>query len=115
MSDCPACAGTMERHSQFCQLHPDNGGPAQRLVRAAFVDRMEAELRANQCKGDWRRWNPSALQVLSELQHHEAKLMHALAIGDCECVREFAADIANIAMKIDERFGGPNTDSATNG
>lgn len=79
-----------------------------RLVRAPFVARMEAELQANAHKGDWRQWKPTALQVLSELQHHEAKLMHALAIGDCEHVREYAADIANIAMKIDEQFGGPN-------
>ncbi len=79
-----------------------------RLVRSEFVQRMESELQANAHKGDWRAWKPTALQALSELQHHEAKLMQALAIDDCEHIREFCADIANIAMKIDEKFGSKN-------
>lgn len=80
-------------------------GVKQCLVQAHFVARMEAELQANTSKGDWRQWKPTPLEVLSELQHHESKLMNALASGDREQVSEFAADIANIAMKIDEQFG----------
>ena len=78
------------------------------LVRPEFVAQMEAELQANQHKGDWRRWYPTPLQVLSEIQHHEGKLMLALSAGDCARVKEYAADIANFAMKVDEQFGGPN-------
>lgn len=79
-----------------------------RFVRSEFVERMESELQANAHKGDWRAWKPTALQALSELQHHEAKLMQALAADDCEHIREFCADIANITMKIDEQFGVKN-------
>lgn len=78
------------------------------LVRPEFVAQMEAELQANQHKGDWRRWKPTVLQVLAEIQHHEGKLMLALSTGDCARVKEHAADLANFAMKVDEQFGGPN-------
>jgi hypothetical protein len=78
------------------------------LVRPEFVAQMEAELQANQHKGDWRRWYPTPLQVLAEIQHHQGKLMLALSAGDCERVKEYAADLANFAMKVGEQFGGPN-------
>ena len=81
-----------------------------RLVRPEFVSQMEAELQANQHKGDWRRWYPTPLQVLAEIQHHQGKLMLALSAGDCERVKEYAADLANFAMKVDEQFGGPNAE-----
>lgn len=34
--------------------------------------------------------------------------MLALSAGDCEKVKEYSADIANFAMKVDEQFGGPD-------
>ena len=86
-----------------------------RLVRPEFVSQMEAELQANQHKGDWRRWYPTPLQVLAEIQHHQGKLMLALSAGDCERVKEYAADLANFAMKVDEQFGGPNETSPSVG
>lgn len=32
----------------------------------------------------------------------------AAKLGVCERVKEYAADLANFAMKVDEQFGGPN-------
>lgn len=102
ITDCASCV-------QAALRNPPEPRPSgiEALVRPEFVCGMEAELRANAEKGDWRTWNPTPLQALAEMQHHEAKLMKALAGGDCERVAEYCADIANIAMKIDERFGGP--------
>lgn len=86
------------------------------LVRPAFVQRMESELRANAAKkGDWHTWVPSPLTALAELQHHETKMIHAIEHGDAERVSEFAADIANIAMKIAEVFGSQNDGRLTAG
>lgn len=76
-----------------------------RLVRTPFIDRMEAELQANQRKGDWRAWIPTPIQVTQELNYHFAKLVFAMAEGDSQRVSEFAADVANIAMKADEVMG----------
>ena len=98
-----------ETDSNTTQSNASHGVEVQRLVRPEFVAHMEAELQANQHKGDWRNWHPTCLQILAEMQHHEGKLMLALASGDCERVREHAADLANYAMKVDEQFGGPNT------
>jgi hypothetical protein len=75
------------------------------LVRPAFIHKMEAELTANAQKGDWRLWSPSKMEVWDELKHHLSKLQYALAEGTPESTSEFAADTANILMKIDECFG----------
>lgn len=101
---CSQCGGEFgpgDHGFSHCKDHQNKS-----LVCPSFIKQMEFELQNNKHKGDWRQWNPTALQALSELQHHEAKLINALAIGDCERVREFSADIANIAMKINEQFGG---------
>lgn len=75
-------------------------------VRPEFIAAMEFELQANQHKGDWNEWRPEdPLQVLSELQHHQGKLTKALSAANFLLIREHAADVANFAMKIDERFG----------
>ncbi len=88
------------------RLHP-HGTP--RFIGNEIISQMRGwQLRANQHKGDWRRWYPTPLQVLAEIQHHQGKLMLALSAGDCERVKEYAADLANFAMKVDEQFGGPN-------
>ena len=76
-----------------------------RLVNADFVKRMEAELKANACKGDWKQWKPDVSQAKSELKHHILKLEDALEKGESQMVSEYAADVANIAMKIAETHG----------
>lgn len=66
---------------------------------------MEAELRANARKGDWREWHPDMDSAFKELQHHVGKLAFALTLGDNFKIAELSADVANIAMKIHEEFG----------
>ena len=75
------------------------------FVRQSFVDRMELELIANMDKGDWRTWSPDDADMLGELNHHVVKLARALGRVEREKVGEFAADVANIAMRISEIHG----------
>jgi len=82
-------------------------GRGAKLVRSSFIDAMEAELAANARKGDWRSFVPAKEYVRPWLQEHTDKLHVALGDGDVGRVREHAADIANIAMKIEECFGPP--------
>lgn len=93
----------------------DSSAQVPRLVRAPFVERMEAELQANQRKGDWREWVPTPMQVTQELNYHFAKLVFAMAQGDRERVSEFAADVANIAMKADEVLGSGSSQQSSGG
>jgi len=85
-------------------------------VSQRFIERMEHELISNQHKGDWSGWRPSAMQIVGELNHHLGKL--ALALDEAaqdgvheykaRCrgsISEYAADLANLAMKADEMFG----------
>jgi len=109
---CMDCGGVIGWDCQ-CQ-QPSVPAPCSALVRPDFVARMEAELLANQRKGDWRQWQPSQLEVLAELEHHVAKLIMSLAANERGAqnkaiISEHCADIANIAMKAEERFGWPNT------
>lgn len=118
-ADSPAMLTEEDHHNRICRHHADMAKAISdttdtpklacgTLVRPEFVAQMEAELQANQHKGDWRRWYPTPLQVLAEIQHHQGKLMLALSAGDCERVKEYSADLANFAMKVDEHFGGQN-------
>lgn len=77
----------------------------KQLVNPLFVKRMEEELQANGHKGDWKKWKPSALGGLSELNHHVTKLINALEREDRKKVTEYSADIANASMKIAEVHG----------
>lgn len=67
--------------------------------REIFFERMESELLANSHKGDWGAWAPTPDACLSELEHHMEKLRQAFRDGLPELVREYAADVANIAQK----------------
>lgn len=70
------------------------------LVSHEFVQAMHAELLANAHKGDWSAWNPRPDQAMSEFDHHDSKLRRAVDDKDAAKTREYAADIANICMKI---------------
>jgi hypothetical protein len=77
------------------------------MTPSEFALLMENELNANEeRKGKWEEWHPTVAQAADELDHHQAKLYAALDNRDAIHVLEFAADVANIAMKIAETFGG---------
>lgn len=70
---------------------------------------MDKELIANETKGNWNEWKPSIPDALSELIHHVNKLEDILNLPwhvvFPKNISEYAADVANIAMKIEEMFG----------
>lgn len=76
-----------------------------RTVEPGFIRKMDKELKANQHKGDWRKWKPSAIEGIKELNYHFAKLVYALAKCNRKSVSEHAADVACVCMKIDEVLG----------
>ena len=62
-----------------------------------FTERMKSEMEANAHKGEWVHWR-NQNDILREIEHHLYKL--AQAIRECGKldIREFSADVANIAM-----------------
>lgn len=84
-----------------------NGGivPPPDAIRPEFIAAMRHEINANARKGDWSQFKINADDVPAWLGEHVSKLFDAVADGDAIAVREYAADVANIAMKIDECFG----------
>jgi hypothetical protein len=78
----------------------------------AFLRGMQDELDANARKGDWNSLKLPPDECGRWLFEHVVKLNDALGAigsqGDAiprRQIREFAADLANVAMKIDELFG----------
>lgn len=71
-----------------------------------FGQKMYRELVANDPeKGDFLHWVPSPAQAVSELEHHFFKLVGGVNRGKKFEISEYAADLANIAMRIDQHFG----------
>jgi hypothetical protein len=69
------------------------------LVPADFIARIEAEIEANQHKGDWPKVKMSPLRISLEINHHAAKLARAYLNEEPERIREHAADIAATCLK----------------
>jgi hypothetical protein len=74
-------------------------------VPPSFVRSMNAEIRSNEHKGDWRAWKPDPQAAILEINHHSKKLVEAIKHRAILSVSEHSADLANIAMKADECFG----------
>jgi len=75
------------------------------VVDAAFIERMEKEILANQHKGAWQDWKPRPLRAWIELIYHGLKLAIALVRRRQDYISEFSADCANAAMKISSLYG----------
>lgn len=85
--------------------------PHLEQVRFLFVEHMEAELKANEHKGNFADYRPANELIGSAwLEEHVQKLYRALAEKDPKKVREHCADVAVIAMKLEECFG-PKSDA----
>lgn len=65
-----------------------------------FMVRMELELANNSHKGDWKFFavKENRNEIIDEIRHHFNKLIFAIIDDDEELIKEFSADIANIAM-----------------
>lgn len=61
---------------------------------------MMRERHRNSHKGDWQDWQPTMEELLSEIDHHLAKLKKAAAAQDVIGVREFSADLGNYCSKV---------------
>jgi hypothetical protein len=85
--------------------------PDEVAVLVTFTAAMENELAANAHKGDRPGWMAATPETLfGEIMYHAAKLIYAYRQhrqGDdsIEKVREFAADVANMAMMFADRVG----------
>src|SRR5690606_5533863 len=65
-----------------------------------FIQRMEQEIENNQHKGNWLEYaiKENRVLILTEIYHHLGKLELAVQDRDEELIKEYSADIANIAM-----------------
>jgi len=76
-------------------------------VLRPFVAFMETELHANCSKGDRPGWlTMSPEQGLLEIYWHTAKLSAAVKNNDATLIREYSADVANMAMMLLDVCGG---------
>lgn len=79
--------------------------PPKLLINGTFIQQMENELQTNATKGDWNKWAPTPGQGVDEVEYHLEKLKAALVSANPEQVTEYAADIANIVMRISDTHG----------
>lgn len=69
------------------------------VVLRPFVETMNAELHANAGKGDRPGWlSMSRETAMLEIYYHVAKLQRAVRDDDPARIREYSADVANMAM-----------------
>lgn len=77
-------------------------------VTRNFRKMMIHELAANYEKGDrngehgWLTMTDK--QMMNEIYYHAGKLQAALKDGNLELIREFSADVANLAMMCIDRY-----------
>jgi hypothetical protein len=75
------------------------------ILSSNFPEQMEYELQSNEYKGKWTEWHPTKEEWLWEMQHHIYKLMHSIKNEEKVDIREFSADVANLAEKSYTEFG----------
>jgi hypothetical protein len=76
-------------------------------VLVPFVGMMETELHANSGKGDRPGWLSMSKAVgMLEIYYHAAKLQKAVKDDELPKIREYAADVANMAMMLLDICGG---------
>lgn len=81
------------------------GGPYAEVL-APFLNMMNAELHANSGKGDRPGWLAMDRKTaLLEIFYHLAKLQKATKDDDLAGIREYAADVANMAMMLADICG----------
>ncbi|WFC43225.1 hypothetical protein [Pseudoxanthomonas sp. SE1] len=76
-------------------------------VLRPFLRAMESELHANAGKGDRQGWLTMSPEfALLEIYYHLAKLQKAVRDDNGPGIREYAADVANMAMMLLDICGG---------
>ncbi len=76
------------------------------MVLSPFLALMEKELHANSGKGDRPGWLSMTPETgMLEIYYHVAKLQKAVKNNDIEGIKEYSADVANMAMMMADIFG----------
>lgn len=72
----------------------------QAVLTDSFVQRMQKEIKENEHKGDWTEFaiKENRPEILREIEYHYNKLVLAYESDDEALIREYSADIGNIAM-----------------
>ncbi len=78
---------------------PDKELQVTNMVDVDFIEAMENRLKVNAHKGPWEEWEPSEKEILNRMTE---KLMHFPEIRNHPDKMNYAADIANYAMKLFE-------------
>lgn len=81
-------------------IHGNDASTFDRLI-GVFSRLMRKELIANSRKGDRPGWmRQAARNIVSDIYYHTGKLQMAVEKGDIEQVKEYAADVANLALMV---------------
>lgn len=82
----------------------------------AFKLAMIDELEANTHKGDFALWTPDPMYLATEIGHHTDKMVNELIYTrNPDRVTEYAADIANYALKAFSLYPSPRYWDAVRG
>lgn len=84
-------------------------------LQDAFNRAMVEELEANAHKGSFLLWTPTPDVIRVEIGHHTEKLVQAMYSCDRERTTEYAADIANYALKAFSIYPSPRYWDAVRG
>lgn len=76
-------------------------------ITELFQKEMILQLAANERKGDRDGWlSCESMQLVIEIYYHVGKLQEAVKDNDFELIREYSADVANLAMMVLDKTGG---------
>ena len=76
-------------------------------ITSLFQREMIEQLAANKKKGDRAGWLAcEPMQLVLEIYYHTGKLQEAVKNNNADLVREYSADVANMAMMVLDRTGG---------
>ncbi|MBP6908540.1 MAG: hypothetical protein KBB75_01820 [Candidatus Pacebacteria bacterium] len=76
-------------------------------ITTLFQKEMIKQLSDNKRKGDRAGWlSCEPMQLVLEIYYHTGKLQEAVKNNKKELIREYTADVANIAMMVLDKSGG---------
>jgi hypothetical protein len=86
-----------------------------RALAREVAKEMVVQLEANQHKGDRKVWiNMKVEDLMRELFYHASKLQGAIERNDKTGIKEYAADVANIAGMVMDKSGVIDLDKIDN-